>query len=218
MLRICQLLIFFIFITLQLAAQRFLVSNDSENILYLRVPNPVSAVAEGIDCNHLVITIDNGSITKQSDGKSSCKYISIPTVPGTAKISIYKKTNGRLKKIDEMFFRVKMLPEPDPMVGNIEKDTINKKVLIALGGVRAIQVNSSICYDFEVISYNITIIRKDSLSATATNIGARYNHELLEHLNNIQRDDQIIISDITVRYYDRKPMLLEKKLKYKIIE
>lgn len=138
--------------------------------------------------------------------------------PGTAKISVYKKSKGKLKKVGEMFFRVKFLPEPEPMVGNIDKETTSKKMLLAMGGVRAFQPSSSICYDFEVTSYKITIIRKDSVVATVNNLGARYKAELLEHLNRIEMNDEIIISDITVRYYDNKPMILEKRLKYKITQ
>lgn len=217
MLRIFQLLIFFILITLQLSAQRFLVSNENENILYLRVPNPVSAVVDGVDCNHLVLTTDNGSITTQSDSKPSCKYISIPTVPGTAKISIYKKTNGRLKKIGEMFFRVKMLPEPEPMVGNIDKETITKNTLLAMGGIRAIQVNSNICANFEVLSYKVRLIRNDTTLIVINNTGARYNPEVLKYLNTINNNDQIIFSEITIRYFDDNPLVL-KKLSYTVTE
>ena len=98
-----------------------------------------------------------------------------------------------------------------------DKDTINKKMLIAMGGVRALQVNSSICADFEVLSYKVTLTRNDTTFAVINNTGARYNPALLEHFNKVKNNDQVIFSDITVRYFDNKPFGL-KILSYKVTE
>ncbi|WP_165813727.1 GldM family protein [Terrimonas sp.] len=215
--RICQLLVFFILSTLQLPAQRFLVSNENENLLYARVQNPVAVVVDGVDCKHLIVKTDNGTISAEDANKYSCKYIVLPEMPGTAKITLYKKYQRKLKKVGEMFFRVKQLPAPEPMVGNIDKDTVNKKMLIAMGGVRALQVNSNICATFEVLSYKVTLMRNDNTFAVINNTGARYNPVLLEHLYNLKSNDQIIFSDITVRYFDDKPFGL-KMLSYKVTE
>jgi hypothetical protein len=165
----------------------------------------------------LIVKTDNGTISAESANKYSCKYIVLPETPGTAKITVYKKYHGKLKKVGEMFFRVKQLPPPEPMVGNIDKDTINKKMLIAMGGVRALQVNSSICADFEVLSYKVTLTRNDTTFAVINNTGARYNPALLEHFNKVKNNDQVIFSDITVRYFDNKPFGL-KILSYKVTE
>ena len=217
MLRLFGLLLFSLSSTLQLFAQRFLVSNENENLLYARVQNPVAVVVDGVDCKYLIVKTDNGTISAESANKYSCKYIVLPEIPGTAKITVYKKYQGELKKVGEMFFRVRQLPAPEPMVGNIDKDTINKKMLIAMGGVRALQVNSSICADFEVLSYKVTLIRNDTTFAVINNTGARYNPALLGHLNKVKNNDQIIFSDITVRYFDNKPFAL-KMLSYKVTE
>ncbi|MCC6287342.1 MAG: hypothetical protein IT249_05605 [Chitinophagaceae bacterium] len=110
MVRICRLLIFFILTTLQLSAQRFLVSNENENILYARIQNPVSVVVDGVSCKQLVVKTDNRTISGEAANKYSCKYIALPETPGIAKITVYKKHQRKLKKVGEMLFRVKWLP------------------------------------------------------------------------------------------------------------
>lgn len=173
----------------QLHAQRFLVSNEKENILYVRVENPLSVVVDGVDCEQLIIKTDNGTIDISNANKSACKYVATPAAPGIAKITVYQKTKNKPRKIGEMFFRVKYLPAPEPMVGNIDKDTLNKKQLIAMGGVRAIQVNSDICANFEVLSYRVKLIRNDIAYAQIMNSGARYTPELLTYLYTLKKDD-----------------------------
>lgn len=217
MLRLFGLLILMSASTPQLFAQRFLVSNEAQNILYGGVPNPIAVVVDGVDCKQLIVRTDNGTISTEGSNSHSCKYIVLPEAPGTAKITVYKKYQARLKKIGEMLFRVKWLPTPEPMVGNIDKDTINRQTLIIMGGLRATQVNSNICADFEVLSYKVTLLRNDTSIAVINNTGARYNPELLEYLRTLHDKDEIVFSEITIRYFDNRPLSL-KKLSYKVTE
>ncbi|MGN6435026.1 MAG: hypothetical protein ACTHMM_00775 [Agriterribacter sp.] len=215
---IALLLIFILISTLQAPAQNFLVSNTSENIFYLRAQNPVSVVVDGAACSSLVIKTDNGTVSSVTQGDFFCNCTIIPERPGIATVTVYKKSQSKLKKVGIMAFRVRSLPLPEAMIGNIGGPFCRKKVLIAMGGVRVIQTNSNICAAYSVQSYKTTLIRNDSIIAQVTNLGAVYNEELLKHLQNIEINDQVIISDIVIMYYDGDPMALQKQLIYTITE
>lgn len=73
--RITGLLVFLMFYALQLPAQRFLVSNERQNILYGRTPNRVSVLVDRIDCNQIVVETDNGIISAEIVGTLSLKYL-----------------------------------------------------------------------------------------------------------------------------------------------
>lgn len=202
--------------TLQASAQRFLVSNEKENILYLHVQNPVGVMVDGVACSSLVVKTDNGMLSAVTSGEHSCQCTITPEIPGTATITLYKKLHNKLKKVGTMAFRVRSLPLPEPRIGNIDKPFCNKKVLLAMGGLRAIQTTNDICADFSVQRYKVTLIRNDSIVTAMINEGARYNDGLLKHLQSMEVNDHLIISDIVIQYYDGNPMPLQKKLFYTI--
>ncbi|MCC6287343.1 MAG: hypothetical protein IT249_05610 [Chitinophagaceae bacterium] len=77
-----------------------------------------------------------------------------------------------------------------------------------MGGVRAIQVSSEICMGFEVLSYKVLLLRNDTTFAVINNIGARYQPELFEFLKTLRYNDEVIFSEITVKYFDDKSFVL----------
>lgn len=197
-------------------AQSFLVRADAQNILYAGVQNPLSIVVSGMYCNSLVVKTSGGIISKNESSNSGCRYFIEHAEEGVTTISVFKKENKTLKKVGETSFWTKKLPLPEAMVGVLTGDTANKKVLIAMGGVRVV-LPLPVDADFSVISYKTFVIRNDSVLAVIHNTGARYNADLVKNLNLIEKGDQIIFSNITVRYPD-KTQFVVKPLSYTITE
>lgn len=189
-----------------------------QNILYARVQNPIEIVVDGVPCNQLLLKTDNGNVTQGGVSKTSCIYTIVPDSSETATLIVFKKKKTGLIQVGEMVFRVKSLPPPTAEIGVSGKNSYSKKMLIAMGGVRAFQTGGYICADFSVESYTATIVRNNSLIDSIHNSGAVYNAALIACLQKLKAKDQLIISDIMIRYFDNKSLLLQEKLLYTVVE
>jgi hypothetical protein len=208
------------FFTTCIYGQQFLMTTDADKVVYLGIENPLSIIVKGVNCNQLIMKTDNGTIEKSKGKGSACRYISKPVKEGLATIQLFTKENKALKKVGEAYFWASKIPLPEAMVGNINKDTASKKILVMMGGIRALIMNSLFCSEsflFSVTSYKAVLIRNDSVLAVIHNTGARYNAELLKHLNLLEKDDQVIFSNISVEYPNRSLVVL-KPLSYTITE
>lgn len=219
MLRFFGLLVFILTSTLQLFAQRFLVRNETQNILYKGIENPLSVIVDGINCKNVLLKTNNGVIAKSNDDVTPCKYVITPDSAGAATISIYKNSNTGFMKIGETNFRVRKFPECRVMLGTLnQEDLISKKLLIALGGLRAMTVNGSICADFSVEEYDATLIIGDSIITRIKNKGARYTSELVGYFDNLHNNDQVLFSKVAIRFADNSRIVSDSPLLYTITE
>lgn len=201
-------------------AQRFVVTNNSQKALYVGVENPLSVIVDGLDCDRIIMKTNNGTVGKLERKGTACVCTIKPAEKSTAIIQLFKKENKTIKKIGESHFWVEAIPLPKAMVGNIATDTVSKKIFIAMGGIRAIIMNSLFCSEafvFSVVSYNAIMMRNDSVLTVIHNTGARYNTELVADLRLLQKGDQVIFSNVSVQYYDKSVVVL-KPVSYTITE
>ncbi len=201
------------FCTSNAISQQFVVANMKENIVYCGVDNPLSALVAGYPCSSVVLTVDNGTITKTGCGSFNYR----PMNGGEIKIKVWVKNGQQLKKVGEMPYRAKRLPPPIPMIGTYTSGNIPLKIFIALGGIRAVLLNSDFQADFSIRSYTITGMRDKQLFFKTENIGAQYNADALQYFKNLQADDQILISNIICIGPDEKDWKLSP-LEFTIIE
>lgn len=181
-------------------AQQVVVANLKENIVYCGVDNPLSALVAGYPCSSVVLTTDNGKITKAGCGG----FIYQPLNAGEVKIKVWVKNGKQLKKVGEMPYRAKRLPPPVAFIGSCQAGNIPLKVFIAMGGIRATLLNAGFEISFQILSYTITAFRNKEIVFNTDNTGAQYNETTLNHLKNLKAVDQLLISNIICKGPDEK--------------
>jgi len=112
--------------------QKFSISADQNNILYIGVDNPFTVAAENLSRKMLVLKTDNGSIS----GKNG-NYTFRGSQIGKTTIVLYKKVNGKLVEIGRNYFRVKNIPDPIFKIGS-GRDTMSSKEISSQSYVRLI--------------------------------------------------------------------------------
>jgi hypothetical protein len=167
--------IVFLFFHFCCVAQHFAASADKNNILYIGISNPLSVAVENIAANTLVIKTDNGLIIGNNG-----KYEATPTIQGKATYFIYKKNNGKLKKVAAAIFRVKHLPNPVFRIGPCNSGcVIQKKTIVNQQYVRVDLENFDINARFQIKKFTVCIIKNDTCRLDEIdNIGNELNSEI----------------------------------------
>lgn len=96
-------------------AQRFQVSNDSMNIVYVGIFNPLTVLVEGTACDALILKTNNGSIRRWQDSTGACRFIHTPSFAGDSRVDIYKRAGTKKiteQKVGSWFFKADYLPPP----------------------------------------------------------------------------------------------------------
>jgi hypothetical protein len=92
-------------------AQRYAISNEKMNIVYVDIDNPIHVMVEGLPANKLKVTTENGTI--HPDTNHADIYDVKPDFQGECDINIYalqKDSLNSLRLIGQMKFRAKRLP------------------------------------------------------------------------------------------------------------
>lgn len=200
----CLVLLFQFVLTI-VFAQQVAIAADKTNVFYLGVDNPITVTAENCPCKNLVVKTDNGKITG-----TGCKLTYWGKTVGTTTIKVYKRTEGKLKKIGFNVFRVKQIPAPSFKIGpyggsiysNLERRA--KKVVIANQQfVRAEFDLIDIDANFPVDSFYVKIFYTDSCKTkTFFNTSNTIRQELKEAFSILKKDDIIIFDKIFVKGLD----------------
>ena len=198
--------ILFLFFHLRSSSQHFAVSADKNNILYIGISNPLSIAVENIPSNKLVIKTDNGLI-----GGYNGKYEATPNIQGKATYFIFKKNNGKLKKVAEAIFRVKHLPNPVFRIGPCGSGcVILKKTLVNQQFVRVDLENFDIDARFQIKKFTVCIISNDTCKfKELENIGNELNNEIKNQFNLLRTNDQIIFKKIIAYWPDKTEVEIE---------
>lgn len=171
--------------------QMISIANEKENVITVGLYNPISIAVENIPARLIIAKSDNGEIT----GKNGI-YTLRPLKAGRTKITIFKNTNGKLKKIGEKDFRAKLLWDPVFKIGSGRK-VIPKAELIAQEYVRAELENSDFGLKFQIDSFKVCIVPSDTCRyITKLNIGNKISDEINQEFQKLHSNDTIIFKDI----------------------
>lgn len=162
MLRILSGFIFFLLTQQEAYSQHVTGSIDwpPSDFTYVGAENRLSCTVEGIACKSVILTTDNGSLTKDR-----CNYYTFkPDHLADSKIIVSKKVGKKSRKIGEFFVRVRSIPDPVAIVGGLYGGSILKGALRAQTGIGAsLPSYLSINVKYPVRSYSITAIRNKEL-------------------------------------------------------
>jgi gliding motility-associated protein GldM len=179
------------------------VMADKMNVLYVGVDNPLTITA-GAGSEKVSANSTNGNVTKSGGSKYSTK----PTAPGTADINVM--VDG--KSAGKVSFRVKYLPPPSGMVGNLEMGQVSSAAFKAMGAVRAVLQNAEFEANYEVLSYTIADLGAPDYNPVANN-GARWTGNAASVVNGLKPGKGVYIDNIKARGPDGRTITL-KPLSY----
>lgn len=173
------------------------VSPTMMNVLYIGVDNPISIAVNGAKSDADVkANISQGNIVKNGNGQ----YVARVNTQGTATINVQANVNDQLESFPPMEFRVLRIPDPDiSLCGFAKKKRMAKSEILACNGLIAQNEEFVFKAPFQVVSYEVIINSKTNGVKSKTNIGAVFNPDAQNMLNNIQSGEAVIFDEIVVR-------------------
>ena len=208
--KLTTIIAFFVFYSA--SAQKFSISADKNNVLWIGVDNPLTIAVENYPSNQIVVKADKGEII----GGYGNKYIYRGSEPDGISIILYKKSN--LKEIGRWSFRLKHIPDPVPKVGPSGGGDIQRIVLINQQYIRADIENFDFNAMFGIDSFTLNVIRTDTcFFKEIINIGSKFGNAVSEALSSIKKNDIVIFKKIYAKGPDGRSRLLSP-LVFTIIE
>lgn len=188
------ILFILLFFSIQLSqAQKAVVALPAMNVIYIGLDNPLKIAVEGYVSDQLAIDCENCTIVKASD-----YYILKVTKPGTCKVIVsYKKK--KMLKTDTLLFRVKSVPKPESMFGELESGPLSVKALLEQYTINAVLPN--FFYDgisFKVVKFGSLFVPKYGVASAFNPNNDIIPLELKRLIINSRTGDKILVDDIQV--------------------
>jgi gliding motility-associated protein GldM len=177
----------------QVGEPNAVISPTKMNVLYIGVDNPLAISVSGVPSERITASISQGTLSK-----SGAEYIAKPTTVGNATVSISANVDGQTRKMGEMLFRVKTVPDPVGKVAGKIGGKIDKATLVAQVAVLAALDNFEFDLRFEVTSFTVSaVIGQFTQTQAAT--GARITDAQKQILNRLNRGGKVYFEDIKAR-------------------
>ncbi len=209
--------LFLIFLPLLSYSQKFSVSFlQPSPIAYIGIDNPITCTVEGLDCKNIIITTDNGIITKSS-GNS---YLYRPERQADTKFDIYKLVRKKKRKIGEYSFRIRNFSDPIAYVGGYNNNqSIQKNLLKVQQGVSATCIPGfAIDIRYQVLKFNISIFRNNAPIFNTYCIGNSFSPETISVLQLTQKGDIVLFHSIYVQTEENGEEKLVSPVQLVVIE
>jgi hypothetical protein len=172
--------------------QKFAVSAENMNVLYMGVDNPLTVAVAGYPSSAIYLKNNKGTVK----GGNGSYTISVDS-PGAVKITILVKTKAKYKKIGNALFRARQIPDPVLKVGPCGGCEIQKNVLAAQQFIRA-DINNefiAICAIFHVQKFHVVILKGDSLIHNKFYEGNLLPQEISTAITSLDKGDMVIFKD-----------------------
>lgn len=183
-----------VFFSVAANTQTLVLSNNHFNIVYEKVENPMSFAVDDVSCEEITLKSKNGTITNQN----GCHFVFVSDTVGVAAIEVFKIKGTRSVKLGEVALSVRSL-EVNAFVGNLSGGSVNKNLLMTMGGVRAQFEGFTI--GLPVIAYKVMIQQKEA-AALFSVMGPKYSPELVTAFSKMDTGDIVLIYDIKAQYPD----------------
>lgn len=187
----------------------FSVSPTKMNVLYTGVENPIDIAVSGAKSeNDIRVTINNGTITKLSNGK----YIAKVNSSGKATVQVSAIINDKLQNFAPMEFRVLNIPEPKISLCGISQSKMKKNQIIGCQGLVANNPEFVFAATYLIVSFDLIAINSAG-PKRATNNGAIFSNDANNIISNLKKNDMLIFDNIKVK----DPSNLIRKISNSII-
>jgi len=179
-------------------SQIAVVSCEKMNVAIKGVDNPLSIAVENVPAKFLVVKATSGTVTRVADGK----YIYKGSEFGIDDILIYRKDNGHLKQVGSVPLRVDSFPDPVLLVGG-GHGSMRSRLTFPQAGLIARFEDTDFEAPVRIVSYTVSIIRNDSCqSKTFSNLGNRFNEQVVLAFRELRTNDLVIFKDVIVSLPD----------------
>jgi len=182
--------------------QKFAVSNDQHNIIYIGLPNTIHVCVEGYKSSSVIVTSDSGIVTKNErdpEGRKYEGYYLNPIKPGHFSININIKTSKGIKHIGEYEFLAKAIPDPVAEIGGKSLGNISRSVLKAQIGIIADIHGFNICARFVVTSFSMIVMKKNGQIIDKDNVGSKFSDDIHSVFNSLEENETVLFTKITAK-------------------
>ena len=155
------------------------------------IDNPIRIMLEGINCDLIEITTDNGQIS----GKN-CNFIINPEYVGIAEIKINKIIAQDTQLIEIRKIRVKPIPIPMVRISSKSSGMIGEKELKSQLGLYSIIEGYDICGQIRITRFRLIVMRGPKLMGVQQNKGGKFSMSTRRLLNETKPRDQVYFVDI----------------------
>lgn len=166
------------------------------NVAYISMKNPITIVVEGVPCQEIYATTNNGQLKKYSN----CSFGYVPSKVGQGSIFIYRKTGSDSVSIKEQLVRIKRIPDQKAYIGRINKGSMPIGELRAQNGVSVPIESFDIDANLNVRSYRLSLFRRGEMMATCINEGNRFGSAAHTILDIAAVGDKVLIEEIFIQY------------------
>jgi beta-lactamase regulating signal transducer with metallopeptidase domain len=157
------------------------------NVLYIGVDNPVTIAVSNYKSSGIKVTIDNGSILKNSDNS----YTIRPSMAGIAQLTVFAGD----KFISKQAYRVKRVPDPVAMVGGKKGGQISKEDLIKAGGMAVVLENFDFDMVFKVSKFELSTTINGSVIKESSNSNLLTSSQIAK-INELSSGQKIYFENI----------------------
>ncbi len=182
----------------QVALPAVTISPTKMNVMYRGLPNPISISVPGIPSSDLEVSFTNGSISESGDN-----WIAEPRELDykgeKTKVIVNAKVDGATKKMGEMIFRVKKVPDPKATVARLSTGTIERERLQAQVGVFATLEDFDFDLAFEVISFDMSVPTSGGLTTTLHSTSYKFSDAQKRLLNGLGSGDRVSFENVKAK-------------------
>jgi len=182
----------------QVAAPNATISPTKMNVLYRNLPNPISISVPGIPTDKLEVSMTNGKISKVENG-----WVAEPSeLDGKGektKIIVNANVDGQSRKMLEMGFRVKKVPDPRAQVAGIASGSIPLERLKTQQMVSAVLEDFFFDLTFVVTSFDLSLAGSGGYYTIIPSKSNRLTDEQKKLLNGLRVGDKVNFENIKAK-------------------
>ena len=189
---------YLLFVSLFIQGQTAVVSNPKMNMVYKGLDNPILVAVPGYLSRDLFVTSDVGVILKDYPNQNYYHLKLDSTYRKDLTISVFVTRNGKKFKFGEQKFRIQNIPEPNIMLGPIDKSGfvfVNQLKSISFVNTSLIDFGCGIGYT--PVKYTIIYKPINGEEKIMYGNGPIITEEIKEVLNNVKSGDKIFLRDVT---------------------
>ena len=179
----------------QVARPSLTISPTKMNVFYVGVDNPVSISVPGIPSDKIVPSIDHGKLVKKKDGW----IVRVTNPRKKSKISVVADINGSQRKMGEMLFRVKPVPDPVAIVAESSGGIIDKQRLLIEEGVFANLKDFDFDLKFNVKGFSVITTNASGYVVEKKSNSARFTEEQKDLLSSLSTGKRIYFDNIVAK-------------------
>jgi gliding motility-associated protein GldM len=181
------------------------VSATKMNVFYIGVDNPVDISSPGIPNEKLTPSISVGTLTRDPENDSWVVRVKEkPQGDMTATISVLAEIDGETKKMGEMKFRLRTVPDPTAKIANKTEGTITTNTLLYSPQIVPVKPKD---FDFdmvfEIVSFDMVLLQGESVIKRSTN-GPYFSQEMKDLLETARRGQRIWFENIVATGSDNE--------------